>query len=559
MSKFIEHRGCPKCGSTDSLAVYDDNENCYSVGCDYHKEYGENVIPKEPNRIRSKDRPVTPILSGTGTAIKERGLSSSTTTKYKVTVNTNPDSSVAHVYPYFNRNGSHVANKIRFTTEYALKKWLEKGKKEEDCDGKLFTSEGDFDDLMLFGMQEFPSGGKAITVTEGELDALSAFELTGSRFPCVSVRGASSARSDVAAVLDYLSTFEKVVLCFDADEAGQKAAVEVAQLFEPGKCHIMKMKTHKDASDYLVNGHAKQFIDEWYRASAYTPDGLKIGKDMWDEIENHKEPKSVPYPFEGLNHHTYGIRQSELVVITAPTGIGKTSLLKKIEYTLLMNQELIDAKAGVGFLHFEEPNYDTVIGLMSIHNSKPYHLPDTARTTEELKEAYDAVINNNRVVIWDHFGSNSIDAVLAKVRHMAALGCKYIVIDHLSIIVSDQSGDERKQLDEISTKLKTLCMEKDLAIIAVIHQNRQGEIRGTAGVEQLANIVMRMDRDHMDPNEWRRNITRISISKNRFCGRSGPCCWLFWNDMTGQLEELTRDQVTEYENGGSGAGVEAPF
>jgi twinkle protein len=558
VSKFIKHDTCPKCGREEKLAIYDDNENCMHVGCNYHKEYGSEAITT-PTSKKSKDRPVTALLGGAGTAIKDRGLTSSTTTKYKVTVNTNPDSPVAHVYPYFNRSGSHAANKIRFTPEYALKKWLEKGKKEEDCDGKLFTSEGDFDDLLLFGMQEFQSGGKAITITEGELDALAAFELTGSRYPCVSVRGASSAKSDCAAVLDYLSTFEKVVICFDADEAGQKAALEVAQLFEPGKCHVMKMKGHKDASDYLKAGHAKQFIDEWYRAPAYTPDGLKIGKDMWDEIENHKDPKSVPYPFEGLNHHTYGIRQSELVIITAPTGIGKTSLLKKIEYSLLMNEELIEEKAGVGFLHFEEPNYDTVIGLMSIHAGKPYHLPDTARTTEELKEAYDAVVNNDRVVIWDHFGSNSIDAVLAKVRHMAALGCKYIVIDHLSIIVSDQSGDERKQLDEISTKLKTLCMEKDLAIIAVIHQNRAGEIRGTAGVEQLANIVMRLDRDMMDTNEWRRNITRISVAKNRFCGRSGPCCWVFYNDMTGQLEELTRDQITEYEAGGSGAGVEAPF
>lgn len=47
-----------------------------------------------------------------------------------------------------------------------------------------------------------------------------------------------------------------------------------------------------------------------------------------------------------------------------------------------------------------------------------------------------------------------MDAVLDKVRHMHALGCKYTVLDHLSIVVSDQSGDERKQLDEISTKLK---------------------------------------------------------------------------------------------------------
>lgn len=542
MSKFIKHDSCPKCGSKDNLAIYDDNANCMSVGCGYHVEFKDGKsVERTSGKLKSKDRELTPLLGGTGTAIKDRGISSSSTTKYKVIVNTNPDSRVGHVYPYFNASGKHVANKIRLKGE------------------KAFYGEGDWDDATLFGMQEFQSGGKAITIVEGELDALAAFELTGSRYPCVSVRGASSAKSDCAKVLDYLSTFEKVVICFDADEPGQKAALEVAMLFEPGKAHIMKMQKHKDANEYLLNGHGKDFVDEWYRAPAYTPDGLKIGKDMWDEIINHKDPKSVPYPYEGLNHHTYGIRQSELVVITAQTGVGKTSLLKEIEYSLLMNPELIEENAGVGFLHFEEPNYDTVMGLMSIHDSKPYHLPDTARTEDELRKAYEAVVCNDRVVIWDHFGSNSIDAVLAKVRHMAALGCKYIVVDHLSIIVSDQSGDERKQLDEISTKLKTLCMEKDLAIIAVIHQNRAGEIRGTAGVEQLANIVMKLHRDPTDASEWRRNITKIVIQKNRFCGRAGPCCYLFYNDMTGRLEELTRDQITEYEAGGTGAGQEIPF
>jgi twinkle protein len=193
---------------------------------------------------------------------------------------------------------------------------------------------------------------------------------------------------------------------------------------------------------------------------------------------------------------------------------------------------------------------------MSIHNNKPYHLPDVERTTEELREAYEAVVNNNRVVIWDHFGSNNINDVLAKIRHMAALGCKYIVLDHLSIVVSDQSGDERKQLDEISTKMKQLCMEKDIAIIAVIHQNRQGEIRGTAGVEQLANIVIKLERDLEELDEWRRNILKVYIQKNRFCGRTGPACYLFYNEATGRLTELHQDEVVEYENGGNGAGHE---
>jgi twinkle protein len=289
------------------------------------------------------------------------------------------------------------------------------------------------------------------------------------------------------------------------------------------------------------------------------PDGLKIGTDIWEEIANRPKHFQVEYPFAGLNRLTYGLRLSEMVVLTAETGIGKTSILKEIEYSLLMNPELIEKGYGVGFIHLEEPNYDTALGLMSIHANKPYHLPDTHRTVDELREAYNAVINSSRVVIWDHFGSNSVEAVLDKIRHMAALGCKYIVLDHLSIVVSDQSGDERKQLDEIATKAKTLCMELNLALICVIHQNRAGQIRGTAGVEQLANIVMKLYRDHTNVDPWIRNVTKVVVEKNRFCGRTGPACYLSWNEITGRLSELTQEEIAKYEAGGTIRDYEVAF
>src|SRR3546814_6727729 len=52
--------------------------------------------------------------------------------------------------------------------------------------------------------------------------------------------------------------------------------------------------------------------------------------------------------------------------------------------------------------------------FLSIHNRTPYHLPDVDRPEGDLRKAYDEVLNNDRVVIWDHFGSNSVDAVLDK-------------------------------------------------------------------------------------------------------------------------------------------------
>lgn len=535
MSKLVKHLPCDACGSSDAVALYTDGHTyCFSCG-----DYKDGDEPIATATAGSKSIHSVP---DNFTDLADRHISAATARKYGVTNIPDEGVKVKHIYPYYDRSGIHVANKLRFRS------------------GKDFVAEGPINECGLFGQQLFPAGSaNAITLVEGECDAMAAFELQGSRYPCVSVRnGASGAAKDVADNFEYLNSFEQIVVCFDKDEGkvkpdgsvhypGQEAALAVAAMFAIGKVRVLTLADAKDANDYLVNGWGDKFRKEWWAAPKWTPTGLKLGKDMWDEISAPRKFDTVPYPWPGLNDLTYGIRKSELVVVTAETGVGKTSVLKEIEYYILQNK----VDDGVGFLHLEEPNADTALGLMSIAADKPLHLPDVREgvDSDELRKYYDAAVNSERVVIWDHFGSNSIHEVLAKVRHMHNLGCEYIVLDHLSIVVSDQSGDERKQLDEITTKLKTLCMELNIAVIAVIHLNRAGLIRGTAGVEQLANIVVRLERNKVDPDAWRRNVTKLVVEKNRFCGRTGPGCWLYYDEVTGRLRELDGEQIKTFEAG----------
>src|SRR5690348_643775 len=201
---------------------------------------------------------------------------------------------------------------------------------------------------------------------------------------------------------------------------------------------------------------------------------------MWDDIRTVRKYETVTYPWAGLQKATYGIRLSELVLFTAHTKVGKTTFLKEIGAHILKEAK---KEYGVGFLFLEETNHDTTLGLMSIEANKPLHLPDVREGVSEadLRTYYDGIANTDRIVLWDHFGSNTIDEVINKIRHMHNLGCKYILLDHLSIVVSNQDGDERKNLDELATRIKTLCMELNIAVIAVIHQSRSGVVRGSAG------------------------------------------------------------------------------
>lgn len=451
-------------------------------------------------------------------------------------------------FPYFNDN-KHLANKVRLPD-------------------KEFYVEGDLKHSGLFGQQLFPAGSaKFITLVEGEYDAPAAFELMGSRWPVVSVRnGSDGATRDVADNFEYLNSFQNIVICFDKDEAkvnpktgqirypGQEAAIAVAGMFPIGKVKILTLSEGKDANDYLKAGLREQFNREWWAAKTFTPTGLKLGRDMWQEVSEPKNYETVPYPWDDLNAQTYGIRLSELVAITADTGVGKTSLLREIVYKI--RKERPDV--GIGCMYLEEPNSDTVLGLMSLEANLPLHLPDVREMVpkEDLRKYFEAIVDTDKLVIYDHFGSNDIQEILNKVRHMHNLGCKYIILDHLSIVVSDQSGDERKQLDEITTKLKTLCMELNIAVIAVVHTNRQGQIRGTAGIEQLSNIVLKIHREKLSEDPWRRNVTRVMVEKNRFCGRTGPGAYLHYNEHTGRLNPLDEEQIKIYNQGGAAGNIE---
>lgn len=497
-----------------------------------------------PNRkVPSKDTHILKELKKDFKELTDRKISRASAEKYGIW----REGDITY-FPYFN-DGKHLANKVRYPD-------------------KEFSVEGDLKHSGLFGSNLFPAGSaKFVTLVEGEYDAPAAFELMGSRWPVVSVStGAEGAAKCVADNFEYLNSFPTIVVCFDKDAAklnertgqvrypGQEAALTVAGMFEPGKVKVLTLAEAKDPNDYLKAGLREQFNREWWAAPSFTPSGLKLGRDMWASVSERKEFETVPYPWGGMNDKTYGIRLSEVVILTAETGIGKTSVLKEIEY----NIRKANPDAGIGIMHLEETNSDTALGLMSIEASLPLHLPDVRDSIPDadLRQYFDKVIDTDKIIFYDHFGSNSIQEILNKVRQMKNMGCKYIILDHLSIVVSDQSGDERKQLDEISTKLKTLAMELNIAVIAVIHQNRQGQIRGTAGVEQLANIVMKLHREHLSEDPWRRNVTKITIEKNRFCGRTGPAVWLHFNEYTGRLTELTEEQIAVY-NAGGNAHIEA--
>lgn len=463
--------------------------------------------------------------------IPDRNIKQSTLEKYGVKITQNGE----HYYPY----GKDVF-KIR-------------GK------NKSFRWFGGGDKKPLFGMDVYPSGcAKIITVVEGELDSLAASQMLSAdlRFPVVSVRdGCASAVKSCKDAYEYLSSFSQIVFCFDNDDVGQKAQLECAELF-PNKAKMMKMrKGYKDACDYSTDSAFKHFTEDWWASQVYMPDGIVKGKDLKSLVLEPLQKSIAIYPYGGLNDLTGGIRSSELVCITAGSGLGKSQFLREIVYKLLKSTE-----ENIGLMFLEESVKRTALSIMSLDAMKPLHLNETEATQEEKQVAFDATLGTGRLFLFDSFGSTSVDNIINRVRYMArALDCKFIFLDHISIVVSDQQqGDERRALDEITTKLRMLCQECDITLFAVSHLRRPpgtgheegavtslSQLRGSGAIGQLSDMVFGLERHSQADDVTERHTTRVRVIKNRYSGLTGKACALYYDRSTGRMNEVFEEDLEE--------------
>jgi twinkle protein len=407
----------------------------------------------------------------------------------------------------------------------------------------------------LFGQNNFHTGGKYVTIYEGELDALAGYQLTGSQWPSVSIRnGAQAALKDCKAQYEWLNSFENIVICFDGDEPGIKAAKEVAELFG-NKAKIVKhLNGYKDACDYLIAGATKEFVNAWWRAETYVPDGIVNAADLWEIVSKPEPPAEALYPFKGLNKLLYGLRKAELITVTAGSGLGKSQFLREILYHILKTTDW-----NVGGMFLEESTRKTARSLMSLHANKLLHLPDTPVTPEELKDAFDATLGSNRVYLFDHFGSTDADNICNRIRYMAkACDCRVVFLDHISIVVSGQDiGDERKAIDTMMTKLRTLVQELEITLICVSHLRRPNgnagheegqavslsQLRGSGAIAQLSDAVITLERNSMAEKEDERHTTKVAVAKNRFNGFTGPACHLRFDLTTGRMIEVEEETL----------------
>ena len=541
-SKFIKHIPCDACGSKDNNSLYDDGHT-YCFGCNKRtppKLFGEpspsvSTLPTDINSFLQS-------YKGSYNALEDRKISLKTAKTFGVLSSPNK-----HVYPYYNNNEVSAT-------------------KTREVDTKKFYSGGNFEGTGLFGEQLYRNtGGKYLTITEGECDAMAVYQLSGG-FPVVSIKnGAGNAEKDIRNNLEFVEGFDNVVLCFDNDKAGREASQKVARLLKPGKAKIMSLpKGFKDPNDMLVKNEYKKFVSCFWNAKKYTPTGVINVFEKREAFHKREKKAIVPFAWNGLNRKIHGLQQKTLLTLTSGSGLGKSSVTRELTHHLIKQTD-----DNIGIIALEEDWRRTVDGVLSIEaNTRLYidHIRDLI-SKDEIDSYFDILKDdegNSRLWIHSHFGTNDIEEIFSKLRFMIiGCNCKWVIVDHLHMLVcSTTEGDERRTIDAIMTRLRSIVEETGAGLILVSHLRRidgnkghengiqvnLSHLRGSQSIAQLSDTVIALERNQQAEDIEEANTTVLRVLKSRYTGDVGYATSLLYDRDTGRLHELQREPF-EKENG----------
>lgn len=523
MTQEIAHQPCPyvECGSSDAFSFNTKGYGrCHACERGYPSKYQKFqwVAEKYPvpqgttmtSNVNYISERIETNQKGSYTAM--RGISQKTMEDYGVL--TYPDRQ-EYIYP----SG---------------------GAKVRKLNEKVFYTKNNFKGDELFGMNLFTAGSsKMVTITEGELDALSVAQMLKSNYtnPVVSLPSATPSKKLWENCTEWLDSFEKIILSVDNDDAGNAVADKVAKLF-PNKVYRVPHDRFKDANEFLTNKAGAEFKTAWWNAKKYTPENvLNSTQDFISLYKDTPDHQYIPTGIQALDDKILGLMQGHFTVIKAPTGIGKTEVMRFLEYNMLQH------KVPFAAWHLEETKLRSLLGLVS------YELGDnlTRRDLIAEKNADDAVMGAIERITKDELfyqfylgDGQGADALCDQIRYFSqACGCKFVFFEPIQDVVSGSSEEGKEQmLADLSVRLSKLSAELNVGIVTIAHTNDNGDPKYCKMIGQRASVIIDLSRDKEADDLEDRNTTHISVQKNRPCSEEGFAGMMRFNTETFTLREV---------------------
>ena len=502
----LKHKPCPFCKSSDAFS--------YSTETGLFSCFSCQATPKTKGGLCLDGQTLTPWKDRTPTeegitlepyVRNYRGISEKVLESAGVyfTKTTDGKESVHYTYPH--------ATKSRQLPKY-------------------ITTQGTLD--SFYGQDDY-TGGKNITITEGEEDRLSVIQMMGD-WPCVSVPNASPSKQFWTNARDYLGNFDKIVLSVDNDEPGDSLAHKFFQLF-PGKVYRVNPGKHKDANAFLQEGEQQEYKTAWWNSQKVKPDNVNTTAEdflkVYDETPNYEYFKTG---IEGLDQKMLGIHKGAFTMVLAPTGLGKTEFFRYLE-----NQCYTNSEYSFAFCHGEETELRSLLGLTSYDlqtNVIRKDLIEEKGLDTEVRNSLKKFGESERLYQFKIPVGAEIDGIVDEIRFLAtAMGVDFFFIEPIQDFVVGNTTEKENKLTDLANTMKRMASELNIGIIIIAHANEDGDAKYCKSLTQSAAYEIILDRDVDSEDVEERNKTYVSVGrKNRTGGGSGPC-----GSLTFSLDSFT--------------------
>ena len=537
-SVFVRHEPCPNCGSRDNLSRYSDG-HAYCFGCNYREPSSEEKASDLPSRPPVTDfNPIYTEIS----SIPNRGLSEETCRFWNYGTGEYNDKP-CHIANYRDpKTGQLVGQKLRFA-------------------GKDFTIvKGHGTKLPLYGMHLWKNDRRSLIVTEGELDALSASQAQQNKYPVVSIpQGAQGALNAFKENYDWLCEFDKIVIMFDNDEHGRKAAEACAEILPAGKAYIADLDEFKDANEALVAGKPGAITSAFWNAKPYQPDGIFTLSDIREEVMRPVE-WGRPWFLPKMTTLTYGRRDGEVYYFGAGTGVGKTDF-----FTQQIAYDVLQLNIKTACIYLEQPPSETGKRIAGKTVGRLFHIPpddtDNNWTEGELTEAFDTLEATGNLFLGGNFAAASWEQIKTRIRYMAhCLGVKHVYLDHLTALADPNR--ERESLEIITKELALLAQELEIIIHVISHlatpdgkPHEEGgrvmlrHFKGSRAIGFWAHYAFGLERNPQDDDPLMAQQSILRCLKDRYTGRAtGKLIPLQYDTKSGLISEASEFRQIEEGN-----------
>jgi len=278
-------------------------------------------------------------------------------------------------------------------------------------------------------------------------------------------------------------------------------------------------KDSTDVFDLLDEAESKLYdvTQGNIKKSSETAQNLVLeAKKRIEDISKREGLSGVSTGFEKLDKLTSGWQPSDLIIIAARPGMGKTALTLSMARNIAVTKEI-----PVAFFSLEMSSVQLITRLISAETGLSSEKLRTGKLADhEWQQLNVKVTDLEKAPLFiDDTPSLSIFDLRAKARRLSSQhGIKLIIVDYLQLMTagaSSKTGNREQEISTISRNLKALAKELDIPVIALSQLSRAVETRGgtkrpmlsdlreSGAIEQDADIVSFIYRpEYYNIDEW---------------------------------------------------------